>query len=169
MKFESKNLSSNTKADYARRTDWKEYYNEAQTYLRKVLGERKGSSRLLTSDDRAVANNPFQRGFQYIMDMQVSPESLYEVGNIAPFQSERPYSQGRPSDGATKNAAPCKVFSGIRVLPTFYYTGYEDGDKRWDASAVVTGSDGKGPSRAPLRRGRTGHGSRLRKHGRGAG
>lgn len=144
VKFESKNLSSNTKADYARRTDWKEYYNEAQTYLRKVLGERKGSSRLLTSDDRAVANNPFQRGFQYIMDMQVSPESLYEVGNIAPFQSERPYSQGRPSDGATKNAAPCKVFSGIRVLPTFYYTGYEDGDKRWDASAVVTGSDGKG-------------------------
>ena len=143
--FQSKNLSSNAKADYARRNDWEKYYKEAQTYLRKVLGERKGTSKLITSDDRSVASNPFQRGFQYIMDMQVSPESLYEVGHMAANgNAERPYSQGRPSNGATKNAAPCKVFSGIRVLPTFYYTGYEDGDKRWDASAVVTGSDGKG-------------------------
>ena len=29
-------------------------------------------------------------------------------------------------------------------MPTFCYTGYEDGDKRADASMVVTGSDGKG-------------------------
>ena len=78
------------------------------------------------------------------MDMQVSPESYFEVGNQAPLQSERPYSQGRPSDGATKNAACCKVFGGIRVVPTAYYQVWEDGDLRWDASAVVTGSDGKG-------------------------
>lgn len=145
VKFDSKNYTSNTSADYARRSDWQSYYKEAQTYLRKVLGERKGTSRLLTSDDRSYADNPFQRGFQYIMDQQVSPESLYEVGHqVALGNAERPYSQGRPSDGATKNAAPCKVFGGIRVVPSFYYTGYEDGDKRWDASAVVTGSDGKG-------------------------
>ncbi len=145
VKFDSKGYSSNAKADYARRSDWQGYYKEAQTYLRKVLGERKGTSRLLTEDDRTYAENPFQRGFQYIMDMEVSPESLYEVGHMAANgNAERPYSQGRPSNGANKNAAPCKVFSGIRVTPTFYYTGYEDGDKRWDASAVVTGSDGKG-------------------------
>ena len=144
VKFDSKGLSSNTDADYVRRSDWQTYYTEAQTYLRKVLGERKGTSQLITTDSRKGINNPFQMGFQHIMDMEVSPESLWEVGNVAPNQSERPYSQGRPSDGATKVAAPCKVFSGIRVTPTFYYTGYEDGDKRWDASAVVTGSDGKG-------------------------
>lgn len=144
VQFEDKGLSSNTDAKYVRRTDWKKYYQEAQTYLRKVLGERKGTSILITSDDRSYANNPFQRGFQYIMDMQVSPESLYEVGNVAPNQSERPYSQGRPSDGATKVAAPCKVFAGTRANPIFYYTAYEDGDKRRDASVVITGSDGKG-------------------------
>ena len=132
-------------AVYARHPDWKKYYSEAQTYFRKILsgGDRKGTATLITSDDRGLGN-PFQRGFQYIMDMQVSPESYYEVGNQAPLQSERPYSQGRPSDGATKNAACCKVFGGIRVIPTAYYQVWEDGDLRWDASAVVTGSDGKG-------------------------
>lgn len=144
LALNSMKLTTNTKADYVRRADWQNYYKEAQTYLRKVLNERKGTSKLLTSDTRTVANNPFQLGFQYIMDMQVSPESLFEVGNIAPNQSERPYSQGRPSDGGNTNAAPCKVFSGTRVNPMFYYTGFEDGDKRRDASAVITGSDGKG-------------------------
>ena len=132
------------KAIYARHPNWRTYYQEAQTYFRKVIsGDAKGTARLITSDDRGLGN-PFQRGFQYIMDMQVSPESYYEVGNQAPLQSERPYSQGRPSDGATKNAACCKVFGGIRVIPTAYYQIFEDGDLRWDASAVVTGSDGKG-------------------------
>ena len=132
------------KAIYARHPNWRTYYQEAQTYFRKVIsGDAKGTARLITSDDRGLGN-PFQRGFQYIMDMQVSPESYYEVGNQAPLQSERPYSQGRPSDGATKNAACCKVFSGIRVIPTAYYQMFEDGDLRWDASVVVTGSDGKG-------------------------
>lgn len=131
-------------AAYARRNDWKTYYQQAQTYLRKALNERKGTMSLITVDERGYANNPFQRGFQYMHDKEISPESLFEVGNIAPNQTERPYSQGRPSNGGNSNGAPCKIFSGIRVIPTFYYTGYEDGDKRWDASAVVTGSDGAG-------------------------
>jgi len=131
-------------AVYARHPNWKTYYQEAQTYFRKVIsGDAKGSAILITTDDRGKGN-PFQRGFQYIMDMEVSPESYFEVGNQAPLQSERPYSQGRPSDGATSNAACCKVFGGIRVIPTAYYQVWEDGDLRWDASAVVTGSDGKG-------------------------
>lgn len=138
------NMYNGTGFAYARRTDWKTYYQEAQKYLRKVLGERKGTLSLITVDERSYADNPFQRGFQYMHDKEISPESIWEVGNIAPNQSERPYSQGRPSDGGNSNGAPCKVFGGIRVMPTFYYTGYEDGDKRWDPSAVVTGSDGKG-------------------------
>ena len=129
---------------YARRTDWNDFYTEAAAWYEKVLGERKGSAGLITVDDRAYASNPFQRNFQYIMDNEISPESIFEVACSPGMQTERPYSQGRPSDGATRDAAPCKVFGGIRVIPTFYYQGYEDGDLRWDASAVVTGSDGKG-------------------------
>lgn len=129
---------------YAQRTDCNTYYTMAQTYLRKVLGERKGSLQFLTADDRAFSNNPFQLGLQYCHDMKLSPESIWEAANRAPNQSERPYSQGRPSDGGGKNAAPCKVFGGVRIMPTFFYTGYEDGDLRADASMVVTGSDGKG-------------------------
>lgn len=144
IQFE-KMYTENGKYSYARRADYKTYLQKAQTYLRKTINDRKGAAKFLTVDDRTgVCNNPFQRNFQYIMDMQVSPESFFETGNMAPLQSERPYSQGRGSNGATKNAAPCKVFGGIRVTPTFYYTGYEDGDSRWDASAVVTGSDGAG-------------------------
>ena len=138
------NNSEKVKAIFARPTNWQNYYKEAQTYFRKVVsGEAKGTLRLVTTDDRGLGN-PYQRSLQYIMDMQVSPESIWEVGNQSPLQSERPYSQGRPSDGATKNAAPCKVFAGIRVIPTAYYQIWEDGDLRWDASAVVTGADGKG-------------------------
>lgn len=146
VSFESaKYTDAGSKSAFVRRSDWKDYYYKAQTCFRDVIsGTSTGTARLLTSDDRSYADNPFQLGFQYIMDMQVSPESIYEVGNVAPNQSERPYSQGRPSNGGNTNAAPCKVFSGIRVIPTFYYQGYEDGDKRWDASAVVTGSDGAG-------------------------
>lgn len=129
---------------YARRSDWQNYYKEAQKYLRIALGERKGTSSLITVDDRSYASNPYQRSFQYMHDKELSPESIWEVGNISPNQSERPYSQGRPSDGGNSNAAHCKVFSGIRVVPMFYYEGFEDGDDRWDASAVITGSDGKG-------------------------
>jgi len=144
VSFETMYTNTADKAIFARPSSWQNYYKEAQTYFRKVVsGERKGTLKLVTTDDRGL-DNPFQRGFQYIMDMEVSPESVFEVGNIAPQQSERPYSQGRPSDGGNSNNAPCKVFSGIRVIPTAYYQVWEDGDKRWDASAVVTGSDGKG-------------------------
>lgn len=142
--FNKKYEDASRKAMYAQRTDANTYYKEAQTYLRKVLNERKGSLQFLTTDSRTYANNPFQLNLQYIHDMKVSPSSIFEAGNRTPIQSERPYSQGRPSDGATKNAAPCKVFGGVRIVPTFFYTGYEDGDKRADASMVVTGSNGKG-------------------------
>lgn len=142
--FETMYTNDASKSQFARVSTWQNYYKEAQTYLRSIVsGSHKATLTLITTDNRGLAN-PFQRNFQYIMDMEVSPESIFEVGNMAPQQSERPYSQGRPSDGGNSGAACCKVFSGIRVIPTFYYQGFEDGDLRWDASAVVTGSDGKG-------------------------
>ena len=142
--FETMYTNTADKAIFARRSDWQSYYKDAQTYLRKVVsGERKGSLVLTTVDDRGLGN-PFQREFNYIMDNEVAPSSIFEVGNVAPQQSERPYSQGRPSSGGNANAAPCKVFGGTRVIPSAYYTVWEDGDLRWDASAVVTGSNGLG-------------------------
>ena len=141
IQFET--LAESDEAIYARRGDCSYYYMKALRWYEEVLGNRAGSARLLTVDDRGY-NNPFQRGFQYIMDMEISPESIFEVQNQAPWQSERPYSQGRPSNGATKNAACCKVFGGIRINPVAYYQLWEEDDLRWDASAVVTGSDGKG-------------------------
>lgn len=143
VSFERKGTEANG-CVYARRTDYKNYYQIAQKYLSAAVNEQKGSVKLVTADEREYADNPFQRHWQYIHDHKVSPESLFEVGNQAPLQSEHPYSQGRPSAGANKNGAPCKVFAAIRIVPSFYYTGYEEGDKRMDASMTVTGSSGYG-------------------------
>lgn len=143
IQFEEKGTKAND-CVYARRSDYKTYYQTAEQYLSAALNEQKGTLRLLTSDDRGYANNPFQLHWQYLHNKKVSPESLFEVGNVSPNQSEHPYSQGRPSNGGGSNAAPCKVFGAIRILPSFYYTGYEDGDKRMDASMTVTGSAGDG-------------------------
>lgn len=143
VQFEEKGIRANG-CVYARRTDYRNYYQTAEQYLSAAINEQKGTLQLITTDPRDYANNPFQMHWQYIHNLEVSPESLFEVGNVAPNISEHPYSQGRPSNGGDKNAAPCKVFGAIRILPNFYYTGYEDGDKRMDASMTVTGSTGDG-------------------------
>ncbi len=75
MAFDKIAEDSAHKAIYGRRADWQNYYKEAQTYFRKVIsGEAKGTLTLITTDNRGKGN-PFQRGYQYIMDMEVSPES----------------------------------------------------------------------------------------------
>lgn len=129
---------------YARRADYLDYVKTAEKFFDIALGDAKGSARIIAVDDRPGIDNPYQRAYQYIYDMQVSPESLLEVGCIQGVQCELGYSQGRPSDGGSSNAAPCKVFAGVRIAPTAYYSLYEDGDKRADANMTVTGADGKG-------------------------
>lgn len=129
---------------YARRADYLEYYKIAETYFTAALTTHAGTAKLITTDDRAEADNPFQLHFQYIHNLEISPESLLEIANLQTNQSEHPYSQGRPSNGGGSNAAPCKVFGAIRIIPTFYYTGYADDDKRRDVSMTVTGSSGDG-------------------------
>ncbi|HEY4327503.1 MAG TPA: RagB/SusD family nutrient uptake outer membrane protein [Mucilaginibacter sp.] len=132
---------------YARRTDYLTYYQTAKTWLQKAI-DNKGSAGLITADNRAYANNPFQRHFQYFADLKVSPESLFEIGNIQggtlTTTSEYPYAFGRPSDGGSANAAPDKTFGALRIIPTVYYGEYLNADKRRDASAVVTASNGDG-------------------------
>lgn len=134
---------------YARRTDYLDYYKIAETYFDLAVAD-KGSASLVTTDDRSYADNPFQRHFQYAHDLQISPESIFEIGNIQAGQtgqttaSEYPYAFGRPSNGGSAQAAPCKSFAAVRIIPSFYYGEFEEGDKRRDASVTVTGSNGDG-------------------------
>lgn len=135
------------KCVYARRTDYLTYYQTAKTWLQKAIDNR-GTSGLITADGRSFANNPFQRHFQYFADLQVSPESLFEIGNIQggtlTTTSEYPYAFGRPSDGGSANSAPDKTFGALRIIPTVYYGEFENADHRRDASAAVTASNGDG-------------------------
>jgi len=132
---------------YARRNDYLPYYTIAEQYLQAAI-DNKGTCNLITSDERSYAHNPFQRHFQYFNDLQVSPESLFQLGNIQGGQqattSEYSYAFGRPSDGGSTNAAPTKTFGALRIIPTFYYGEYDNADKRRDASVAVTGSKGDG-------------------------
>jgi len=132
---------------YARRSDYKNYYKIAEQYLQAAI-DNEGTAHLITSDDRSYANNPFQRHFQYFADLQVSPESIFQLGNIQggliATTSEYPYAFGRPSDGGSSNAAPTKTFGALRIIPTVYYGDYDNADKKRDASVTVTGSKGDG-------------------------
>lgn len=134
---------------YARRNDYLDYYKIAEQYFQAALAN-KGTATLVTVDDRGYANNPFQRHFQYAHDLEISPESIFEVGNIQGGQrgqtttSEYPYSFGRPSSGGNSQAAPCKSFGALRIIPSFYYGEFEAGDMRRDVSVAVTGSKGDG-------------------------
>lgn len=132
---------------YARRKDYLTYYHTAKQYLQAAINNQ-GAARLITTDTRSYANNPFQLHFQYFADLKVSPESLFEIGNIQggtqQTTSEYPYAFGRPSDGGSSNAAPAKTFAAIRIIPTVYYGEYENVDKRRDPSVAVTGSKGDG-------------------------
>jgi hypothetical protein len=135
------------KCKYARRNDYLTYYNIAEQYLQAAITNQ-GSAHLITADERSYAHNPFQRHFQYFNDLQVSPESLFQLGNIQGGQqlttSEYSYAFGRPSDGGSANAAPTKTFGALRIIPTVYYGDYDNADKRRDASVAVTGSKGDG-------------------------
>ena len=145
----TKKGSEANKCVYARRNDYLTYYQTAKTWLQKAI-DNKGTAGLITADTRGLANtnNPFQRHFQYFADLQVSPESLFEIGNIQggtlTTTSEYPYAFGRPSDGGSSNAAPNKVFGALRILPMVYYGEFENSDHRRDVSVAVTGSNGDG-------------------------
>lgn len=132
---------------YARRADYLTYYQTAKTYFLAAIANA-GSAGLITTDSRSTSNNPFQRHFQYFADLTVSPESIFELGNIQggtlTTTSEYPYAFGRPSDGGSTNAAPDKTFGALRIVPTVYYGEFLNADKRRDVSAAVTASNGDG-------------------------
>ena len=125
---------------YARRKDYIEYIKMAEQYLGAAVNTQKGTAGLITTDNRA-ANNPFQRHWQEINSRRVSPESIFEVATVPGIgNSEHPYSMGRPGSNSSIFAY-LNNFSAIRIVPSFFYNGYEQGDKRRDVSMVVTGSN----------------------------
>ncbi len=141
VQFEQKGTEK-WNAKYVRRTDYKKYYEVAKTYL-KACVENSGSAYLITTDPRGAGyNNPFQYNFQYNMNLQVSPESLYEVGETQGQFSERPYAFGRPSDGGSSNAFPCKSYGQSRMFPVFYYGDYDPADLRRDVTVTVSSNSG---------------------------
>lgn len=140
--FEQKG-TVNWNAKYVRRTDYKTYITIAKDYLQKLV-DNSGTAYLITSDNRAANfSNPFQRHFQYIMDLQVSPESIFETGTTrAVGTSEFPYAFGRPSGGGGSNAFPCKSYGQSRLYASFYYGEYDPKDIRRDVTVAVTANSG---------------------------
>lgn len=129
-------------AKYVRRTDYKNYYEIAKTYFKACL-ENSGSAYLITSDSRGSDyDNPFQLNFQYNMDLVVSPESLYEVGENFGTYTSRPYAFGRPSIGASSNAYPPRGYGQSRMYASFYYGECDPKDLRRDVTTTVTINSG---------------------------
>ncbi len=145
--------TENNGAFYGRRSDYKNLYQTAKTYYEKLLAEP-GTAQWHATDPRPadkqgrVYDNPYQYFFQQMLDSDAgyADESIYEYpmqqgtgGNDA-----RGYSYGRPSDGGSKNAYPCKLYGQSRVNPAYYYGIFDPADKRRDVCFVVTGHNGKG-------------------------
>ncbi|HTN35503.1 MAG TPA: RagB/SusD family nutrient uptake outer membrane protein, partial [Arachidicoccus sp.] len=129
-------------AKYVRLTDYKKFYEIAKTYFQAVV-DNPGTAHLITSDTRgADYDNPFQRNFQYNMDLQVSPESLYEIGETQGQASERPYAFGRPSGGGGSNAYPTKSYGQSRMYAAYYYGEFDPKDLRRDVTVGITANSG---------------------------
>lgn len=125
-----------------RRSDWKDYYTVANTYLKKLVYG--GKVTLTTSDPRTPASkfsNPFQYVFQQTMDYKISSESIFEVSELKGTQSERPYAFGRPSGGGTTGFPP-KAYGQVRFFPTFYYGMFNPKDLRRDVTVTATAAGG---------------------------
>ena len=143
----------NNDATYARRSDWQRFYSLAKTYFQKAFSEHLGTAIFHETDPRAdeangrIYNNPYQYFFQQMMDADgmYADESIYEYPMQQGIVNDaRPYSFGRPSNGGSKNAYPCKAYGQGRVNPAFYYGVFDPQDKRRDVAVTVTGSDGAG-------------------------
>ena len=143
--------TENNDAVYGRRSDWRDFYTIAKTYFHKAI-EQSGSARLVLTDPRPadgkrVYDNPYQYFFQemHMSDAVYATESIYEY----PMQQgggndSRPYSFGRPSNGGSKKAYPCKNYGQGRMNPAYYYGCFDPNDMRRDVAATVTGSKGNG-------------------------
>ena len=148
LSFEKLNTVDANNAFYGRRTDYKKFYEIAETYLQNCV-DHPGTAALCTVDPRSVGSNgqafgnPYQYIFQQNNDLVLSSESIYEIPETRGVQSERPYAFGRPSSAGSSNNYPCKNYGQSRFHPTYYYGDFDPNDMRRDVTCTVTGSDGK--------------------------
>ena len=125
---------------YARRADYLEYIKVAEQYLNVAVNTQSGTAKLITTDTRAV-NNPFQKHWQEINSRRISPESLFEIGCVPGIgNSEYGYSMARPGSNSSVNSY-LNTYAAIRIVPSFFYNGFETGDMRRDVSMVISGSN----------------------------
>lgn len=145
------NSSNANNAVYGRRSDWKDIFAIAKTYLQ-ACHDNSGSVVLRTTDPRAkgsngqIYGNPFQYTFQQMHagdNVTLADESIYEIPQQYNYSSARPAYIGRPSSGGN-GQAPCVACGQDRVQAHFYYGWFDNADMRRDASCTVTGSTGGG-------------------------
>ncbi|MFG6687281.1 RagB/SusD family nutrient uptake outer membrane protein [Mariniflexile sp. HNIBRBA6329] len=135
--------NSTWNAKYVRNSNWQSYMQTAKEYFLKTVNNS-GTAHLIETDGRgAKFDNPFQRNFQYLLDLEVSPESLFEAGYTRTQNSDWPYSWGRPSGGAGSNDHPNKCYGQGRINPYYVYGDFDPSDKRRDVTACFTGNTGK--------------------------
>lgn len=144
------------KCKYARRSDWKDFYKIADTYLASCIAQP-GTAKLVTVDNRPsqkfettngtsvrTYDNPYQLIFQDMMDLKISDESIYEIPEVYGVLSDFTYAYGRGSGGGGSNSFPNKAYGEIRFQIPYYYEWFDNNDKRRDVTATVTASTGKG-------------------------
>ncbi|MDR2841475.1 MAG: RagB/SusD family nutrient uptake outer membrane protein [Paludibacter sp.] len=142
----------NNNAEYGRRSDWKDLYAIAKTYL-KLCIDNSGAAVFHETDPRSTEsngrqyNNPYQYFFQQMNNKVYADESIYEYAmtqGSSGSNNSRTYSMGRVSSGGSSNAFPCKSYGQARINPAYFYGVFSPNDKRRDVSVAVTGSDGNG-------------------------
>lgn len=139
VKFDTKGTDDG-QCVYARRKDYQDYIKVAEQYLNAAVNTQNGTAILITTDTRP-ARNPFQKYWQDINSRRVSVESIFEIGCVAGVgNAEYGYSMARPGSNSSVYSY-LNTFAAIRIIPSFFYNGYEPGDKRRDVSMVVTGSN----------------------------
>lgn len=124
-----------------RRGDYKNYYTIAKQYLE--LCRDNSKAKLITTDTRK-SPNPFQLVFQKMMDLEVSEEAIFEIGQSVGIHNERPYAFGRPSSPSSNTGYPGKAYGQMRFYPTFYYDEFNPKDLRRDVTVAVTANNGLG-------------------------
>ena len=148
IEFEVWGTDADKNAQYARRKDWKKFYDAALPYLKKAV-EQPGEAVLTTVDPRSDTNgrvydNPFQYYFQQVNEQKKATETIYEVTMKENGGGSRiAYNFGRGSAGASP-AMPPKANAQICSYPEVYYGEFDPQDKRRDVSMSVTGSTGLG-------------------------
>lgn len=150
LTFEDWSIEKNS-AIYGRRSDWREVYGIARTYLQ-ACADNSGTVILRTTDPRAKGangqeyGNPYQYTFQQMHagdNITLADESVYEIPQEYNYSSDRPAYIGRPSSGGN-GQAPCVACGQDRIQAHFYYGWFDNNDLRRDASVTVTGSTGQG-------------------------